>query len=335
MNYQSQITADEITVIFNGTTYTVPRNANDGDCYGTIDLIDDSHASGDYPFCIVREGGVNYVYVTYDVYANHNPFTIKIVSESVTTAPCFDKARGYWCEEEIVTLTEESVTAEAGKDDDWAYGELTYSQLIDADNITVTFDAVEYECPRWGDDLFHLYGAPWNDSTQAYDWSEYPFVIGSNAEDGNYFYTETAGTYSIKIQAVEVTATTTPCFEKAVKAVIPPSDSIEVPAIAYRPIVFNLTSEGTVTVPANDGASLTFPSTGSAFSNFAVIRSINIPNNLLISNFYVGRSGVSVNVYNVTSSPITVTNAQLSLVDFVEVEAMVCVTEGTSCGGGK
>lgn len=216
LNYLNEITADEIVVVFNGTTYTVPKrtrtlpNSNTYIYYGTLGLVDDGDDTGDYPFCIYEADGLNTVYVSTDVYNNHNPFTIKIMEEAVST---------------------------------------------------------------------------------------------------------------------------TPCFENAVKAVIP--SSVEVPKKAYEPKVFNLTSEGTVTVPANDDATLSFPSTGTRFSQFAVIRKIDIPNNLLINDFFIGNNDVNVNVYNITSNPITVTNAQLSLVDFAEVEATICVTAGTGCGGGK
>jgi hypothetical protein len=90
LNYQNEITADEITVIFNGTTYTVPKDL-DGD-YGLTALTSSGSSTGDYPFCITRESGTNYVYVNADVYANHNPFTIKIVGDFVTTTECFKKA---------------------------------------------------------------------------------------------------------------------------------------------------------------------------------------------------------------------------------------------------
>lgn len=321
LNYQNEITADVITVIFNGTTYTVPKDL-DGD-YGLTALMSSGSSTGNYPFCIARESGTNYVYVNVDVYENHNPFTIKIMEESVSTTPCFEKARGYWCEEGMVTLTEESVTTEL--QGSVAYGELSYSQPIDADGIKVTFDGVEYECPRLSDDT---YGAPYDRSTNTFDWSEYPFSVFDNN-----LATPSAGTYAIKIEGVGEIATTTPCFEKAVKTVIP--SSVGVPKKAYEPKVFNLTSEGTVTVPANGAATLSFPSTGTRFSQFAVIRRMDIPSNLLINDFSIGGSEVFVNVYNVTSSPITVTNAQLSLVDFVEVDATICVTAGTGCGGGK
>lgn len=94
-NYLAPITADELTVIFNGTTYKVPK-AVDGSymCYGTLGLRTNSAVPSDCPFCIESYvGGDNIVYVNDDTYFNHNPFTIKIIEDSVTTTTeCFKKA---------------------------------------------------------------------------------------------------------------------------------------------------------------------------------------------------------------------------------------------------
>ena len=98
LNYLNEITADEIIVVFNGTTYTVPKrtrtlpNSDVHTYYGTLGLVDDGNATGDYPFCIYEAHDLNTVYVSEDVYNNHNPFTIKIIEDSVTTTECFEKA---------------------------------------------------------------------------------------------------------------------------------------------------------------------------------------------------------------------------------------------------
>lgn len=117
---------------------------------------------------------------------------------------------GFECEDEMVTLTEESVTTSA--QGDFNYGELSYSQFINADSITVTFDGVEYECPRIAAEYGNWYGGV--DQSDP-DFSEYPFVVLSLSGLGNNLYTETAGTHTIKIEDVETIATTTPCFDLA------------------------------------------------------------------------------------------------------------------------
>lgn len=93
-------------------------------------------------------------------------------------------------------LTEESVTTRMGQDAA-PYGDITYSQLIDAETIKVTFNGVEYECPRIGEGGEYFYGGVGQSGP---DFSEYPFAIMSH-NDNNTLFTETAGTYNIKIEA--------------------------------------------------------------------------------------------------------------------------------------
>ena len=95
-----------------------------------------------------------------------------------------------------VTLCEEEVTTV--QNSNFAYGDLSYSQLIDADTIRVTFNGTEYLCNKLMTDE---YGAPYDDATGTFDWSEYPFCIVSDTP--NQLATETAGTYDIKIEALQ------------------------------------------------------------------------------------------------------------------------------------
>lgn len=99
-----------------------------------------------------------------------------------------------------------------------AGGELAYTTKITADTIKVTFNGVEYTCQKMSE---NDYGAPYNGSTNTYDWSEYPFNIAPIIE-GSELVTETAGTYSVKIEVTEETATTTSCFQKAVESLTSP-----------------------------------------------------------------------------------------------------------------
>lgn len=116
---------------------------------------------------------------------------------------------GYSCTEEWVTLTDESVTTEAGNVTN--EGDFIYDTPITADTVKVAFNGVEYTCQRMieGD-----YGAPYNGSTETFDWSEYPFNFKSSL-GGNILVTEVAGTYQVKIEAFKETVTTSECFEKA------------------------------------------------------------------------------------------------------------------------
>lgn len=124
---------------------------------------------------------------------------------------------GYSCKEGIVTLTDESVTTV--QDGSAAYGNLTYSNQITADAINVTFEGTEYVCENHDG----LYGAPYDESTDSFDWSEYPFNISSSISPDDAIFnslaTETSGTYQVKVEVVDSSVTTTPCFERAVKSV--------------------------------------------------------------------------------------------------------------------
>ena len=93
LTFDMDISANEITVILNGETYIVPKEHDTKTYYGTKDLVNSGNATYDkYPFCITTGNGVNEVYVTTDIYNNHNPFTIKIMEDSATTTDCFEKA---------------------------------------------------------------------------------------------------------------------------------------------------------------------------------------------------------------------------------------------------
>lgn len=98
-----------------------------------------------------------------------------------------------------VTLTEESVTV------DGMGGTLTYNTQITADTIKVTLNGTEYTVSPTVDTspfgTSYTYGAPWSDELDRYDYSTYPFSVASTSNGINTLHTESAGTYSIKIEA--------------------------------------------------------------------------------------------------------------------------------------
>lgn len=125
---------------------------------------------------------------------------------------------GFKCSAGMVTLTEESITtAKTFPEDTFAYGNFSYSAFIDADTITVTFNGTEYEVDKIVDGTCNYYGG--YSSISGFDFSEYPFAIKSSSL-GNEFYTENAGTYSIKIEAEGEVVDTSACFEKAVRKLV-------------------------------------------------------------------------------------------------------------------
>lgn len=214
MQYGELINAESINVTLDGVLYSnVPRivleeNAVYG--YGDERLTTDDEAQGlSYPFCIVSVKGQGNIFFAPRNYSGHDyQLSVSIPSSTeVTTTPCFDKARGYECKEEWVTLTDESVTTTSSGS--IARARLAYSTLIDANTIKVTFNGTEYVCDRYDDGFAFTYGALNG------DFSEYPFALASL--NGNIaLVTETAGTYQVKIEAPEVVVETSECFEKAV-----------------------------------------------------------------------------------------------------------------------
>ena len=127
---------------------------------------------------------------------------------------------GFECTESRNTLTDETVTTvkPSGFPLDFGDGELSYTSLIDAESIIVTFDGTEYSCTRRGDiDLGYEYGA--QNEPPSPDWTNYPFSILS-VSGSNSIITQVAGTHTIKIETITSSAITTECFEKAVKKVL-------------------------------------------------------------------------------------------------------------------
>lgn len=139
---------------------------------------------------------------------------------------------GYECIESTTLLTNETVTTVENDGHNGAV--LAYSSLIETDTLKVTFNGVEYTCPNITVvDGEGLYGAPYDSESGNTDWSEYPFIIASCQVDGvttNYIETQSAGTYTVKIEALSTTAEVTECFQMAVEKIVSPSVIIDVDA---------------------------------------------------------------------------------------------------------
>lgn len=93
---------------------------------------------------------------------------------------------------------------------------LAYSQPIDANTITVTFDSTEYECSRIDAFNQYYYGGF---TEQGPVFTDYPFCIASGIGFDNEVYTETAGTYTVA--AVASSLQTSAGFSAAVMAASP------------------------------------------------------------------------------------------------------------------
>lgn len=115
------------------------------------------------------------------------------------------------------TLCNETVTTTYDSEQGMNLGMLTYSTPITADVLLITFDGVEYECHAISNGAMTGYGGV---TEQGPDFSVYPFALMS-AYGANGIYTETAGTYTIKIDAVETTYDVSTAFTKMINSLVP------------------------------------------------------------------------------------------------------------------
>ena len=109
-----------------------------------------------------------------------------------------------WKSESTEQLFSETVTTVAGEVGNVAT--LSYTEQITADTLTVTFDGVEYTCPKitFEGDNYAYYGGI---GATGPDYTEFPFAIASGPNGDNYIYTQSAGTHTISANGVVLTYT--------------------------------------------------------------------------------------------------------------------------------
>ena len=103
-------------------------------------------------------------------------------------------------------LANETVTTEDDDGDNVAYLDIGSGVTITAETIDVTFDGTVYTCDKDGE----TYGGT------GFDFSVYPFMLYN---DGT-LYTESAGTYTVKIETNMESTETTVEFGKAVNSCV-------------------------------------------------------------------------------------------------------------------
>lgn len=194
--YSNEITADPLIVTLNGTEYICPKSTslNGTHMYGaSYNNETGAFDFTEYPFRITSTdlGALFYT-------ETPGTYTISASVETVTTTDTFKQAVNDiagWKSEGEVTLFDESVTTVAGNFGSQAT--LSYTTPITADTLKVTFDGVEYTCPKISVGNAVAYGGVGQTGP---DFTEFPFTIMSNVES-NTVYTETAGTYSVSASA--------------------------------------------------------------------------------------------------------------------------------------
>lgn len=162
MAYQAEITATKLIVEFNGTRYEVPRKAStqssdNPDFYGAEVLIRNaSPLYAPYPFCILREDGVNVVYV--NEATNTTPFTLKIIEESLTTTECFEKA--------VKSISGSKLVVNAVANEEQLYLDKTMEEIYNAvPNVVVNYEGDLYPVVYCGElelILLSTLFQPWN-----------------------------------------------------------------------------------------------------------------------------------------------------------------------------
>lgn len=95
-------------------------------------------------------------------------------------------------------------------------GYFTADAQFDASTIIVTFNGDEYECKNIGDDTHPEYGATFNTSSMSIDFTTFPFNVFCSTGANYILTTETAGTYSIKIEVPEKKTEVSDAFKEAV-----------------------------------------------------------------------------------------------------------------------
>ena len=205
--FSSIVSSSNLSVTFDGVDYQCPLiEADFGYGYGGFT------SGGDYdfsvfPFALVFVSGYGNILAT----ETAGVHTVSVFVVDMQTSSDFDKARGYgYVTGSPTELFSETVTtADTGSGDNIA--DLTYSQRIDADSITVTFDGTDYACPRIdADGGSYFYGG----FSSGPDFTNYPFFIFSG--DVNQLITQTAGEHTVAVTASVTTMQTSADFAKAV-----------------------------------------------------------------------------------------------------------------------
>lgn len=131
--------------------------------------------------------------------------------DTITAEKLNKMDNGWAVESSSQQLFSETVTTSG----DGSYeAELSYSQLIVADTITVTYDGTEYVCASIE---AGVYGAPYSDG--GFDFSEFPFNLETTSGAAAYLITQTAGEHTIAATVAVTNVQISTDFDAAVAAV--------------------------------------------------------------------------------------------------------------------
>lgn len=161
---------------------------------------------------------------------------------------------GWGVESSSQQLFTETVTTAVDPDypEDGAWGAFSYSTLITADTLTVTFDGTDYVCPRIDVGNNSAYGGY---SNGAPDFTDFPFAIFSSdmGSIGTDITTASAGTYAVSAYATSSSIEVSPSFQSAVNEASP----IDASLLPFR-CVPNVTTYADMRAAADAGKLLYF-----------------------------------------------------------------------------
>lgn len=201
------ISGDQIFVTYDGTSYECSFvNGR----YGDSEFIE-------YPFYIqLPLGGSTMNMAIPKASAGVHAVKIETDVHTIETSESFDKVRGWGVTTATQTRFDGSVTT--AESDGYYRGTITPESSIAADTAIITFNGTEYECPNIGNSRNPVYGATYGES---FDWSTYPFNIYVINVGNVGVTTETAGTYTLKIEESTSSIETSESFQKAVETAMP------------------------------------------------------------------------------------------------------------------
>ena len=149
--------------------------------------------------------------------------------------------KGYECTETEVTAFDGSLTTVSMSG--FSGAPFVSSQPIDGNQISITFDGVDYELPKTVVDSDIYYGEI---DSNGPIFTTYPCVIAV-AQDSNYLFVASNGTYQLSITVTEKSVATTECFKSAVKSASTlllkavSEDEISIEDITYTRVAYDHT----------------------------------------------------------------------------------------------
>lgn len=202
----SDMPQDKINVKVNGQEYILPKV--DGLSVGTYGEVTNNLPSFEnYPVCVLYSTS-NLEVEDIMVYSpNANDMTITIYFETSQSG-----SNAVWTELGTAPTSSRELLFEGDVTTELVDGDVLYvfnpSVKMNYSSLIVEFDGTKYTVPNVAnvgkpENLYFEFGAPYDFNDDQYVWVDYPFNLyyGPNDNDISQIFTESTGTYSLKIWA--------------------------------------------------------------------------------------------------------------------------------------